>query len=55
MSLADFRAAGQELGSAVADPRFADPAHFDFTLSKDSPALPLGFRPINVSDVGPRR
>ncbi len=55
MSLADFRAAGQELGSAVADPRFADPAHFDFTLAKDSPALALGFRPIDVSDVGPRR
>jgi hypothetical protein len=36
-----------------ADPGCADLANRDFTLAADSPALKLGFRPIDVSDVGP--
>jgi len=38
----------------IADPRCRDPLHGDFTLAPDSPALPLGFEPIDLSDVGPR-
>jgi hypothetical protein len=39
----------------VADPRFKDYAGRDFTLLPDSPALALGFKPIDMSDVGPRQ
>ena len=45
---------GNDVHSVVADPCFKDLARFDFTLAPDSPALALGFRPIDVSDVGPR-
>jgi len=38
----------------IADPRFRDPLHGDFTLAPDSPAPALGFEPIDLSDVGPR-
>jgi hypothetical protein len=34
---------------------FADPAKGDFTLRPESPALKLGFQPIDVSKVGPRK
>ena len=41
--------------SVIADPRFVDPDRFDFRLKPDSPALKLGFKPIDMSTVGPRR
>ena len=50
----DFRAAGMEYGSLVADPLFADAEGHDFRLKENSPAYALGFRDIDVSDVGPR-
>jgi hypothetical protein len=34
---------------------FVDPENGDFTLKPDSPALKLGFEPIDVSKVGPRK
>jgi hypothetical protein len=40
--------------SVVADPLFADAAAFNFTLLPGSPALALGFTPIDMSTVGPR-
>lgn len=45
---------GQDLHSLIADPLFKDVAHHDFTLQPGSPALPLGFHPIDLSTVGPR-
>ena len=45
---------GQDKGSLIADPGFADPAHGDFSLRPDSPAFKLGFKPIDLSAVGPR-
>ena len=45
---------GQDTHSIFVDPKFADVAHRDFTLPPDSPALTLGFHPIDMSDVGPR-
>lgn len=46
---------GLDKDSLVADPLFVDPDKGDFTLKADSPALKLGFVPIDVSKVGPRR
>lgn len=45
---------GFDLHSVVKNPRFKDAKNYDFTLRKDSPALALGFKPIDTSDVGPR-
>lgn len=43
---------GTEDGSLVADPLFRDPENGDFTLCEGSPALRIGFRPIDMSNVG---
>jgi hypothetical protein len=45
---------GNDLHSMVDDPGFEDAANYNFTLIPDSPALRLGFRPVDFSDVGPR-
>jgi hypothetical protein len=49
-----WQAKGLDRGSVVADPLFADPEHGDFSLLPSSPALRLGFRPIDMSRAGPR-
>jgi hypothetical protein len=51
-SLAQWQAKGHEQGSLVADPQFVDPAHGDYHLSLDSPALKLGFKPFEYSKAG---
>jgi hypothetical protein len=43
---------GSEPNSIAADPLFKDPANGDFSLHKDSPALKLGFKPIDMSLIG---
>ncbi len=43
-----------DVGSAVADPLFADAAGLNFTLLAGSPALAMGFQQIDMSTVGPR-
>ncbi|TDE02779.1 right-handed parallel beta-helix repeat-containing protein [Jiangella asiatica] len=40
--------------SVTADPLFVDPDNHDYRLQPDSPALDLGFQPIDLSTVGPR-
>ncbi|HUT95380.1 MAG TPA: right-handed parallel beta-helix repeat-containing protein [Thermoguttaceae bacterium] len=47
-----WQAKGMDRHGLVADPRFVDAARFDFRLQADSPALELGFRPIDTSTVG---
>ncbi|MGD1000594.1 MAG: right-handed parallel beta-helix repeat-containing protein [Candidatus Brocadiia bacterium] len=41
--------------SLIADPLFVAPANGDFSLRPESPAFGLGFKPIDVSQVGPRK
>ncbi|MCX7016671.1 MAG: right-handed parallel beta-helix repeat-containing protein [Candidatus Sumerlaeota bacterium] len=50
-----WRSMGQDAHSLIADPLFADPEKGDFSLKPDSPAFKIGFKPIDVSQVGPRR
>lgn len=44
-----------ETESIVADPMFADYKNNDFTLQENSPALKMGFNPIDTSAVGAKR
>jgi hypothetical protein len=48
------QAAGQDEGSIVADPLFKAPAEGDFTLAADSPALAVGFEPLDPAAAGRR-
>ena len=52
-SWAEWRKRGKDTHSRYADPLFANPDQGDFTLKLGSPALALGFLPIDVSQVGP--
>ena len=54
-SLDDWRAAGQDKHSIVADPLFVDPENGDFRLRPGSPAAKIGFEPWDLMAVGPRR
>ncbi|MFM7135470.1 MAG: right-handed parallel beta-helix repeat-containing protein, partial [Planctomycetota bacterium] len=54
LKLADRQAAGQDEGSIEADPKFAAPEAGDFTLAPDSPALALGFVPLEPEAAGRR-
>jgi hypothetical protein len=56
IDFAEWQRLGHDRQSFVADPRCVDPEHADFTLAPDSPAIDrLGFQPIDLSKVGPRR
>ncbi len=55
LSLDDLQKKGYDVGSIVADAKLKDVANGDVTLPPDSPALKLGFIPIDTSDIGPRR
>lgn len=47
-SFADWQASGQDEGSVIGDPGFRDPAHYDFTLRPDAPAIQaVGFVPFD--------
>ena len=48
----EWQAKGLDRSSCVADPGFVDPERYDFRLKSDSPALELGFVPIDASQAG---
>ena len=54
LTLPEWQQHGQERGSLIADPLFVDPARGNFTLKADSPAVKVGFKPFDLSRVGPR-
>lgn len=54
-TLEQWRARGHDMHSVVADPQFVAPLEEDFRLRPGSPAFQLGFHPLALEDVGPRR
>lgn len=54
-TLAQWRARGHDVHSVIADPLFVAPERGDFRLQPGSPALKLGFHPIDLSTVGVRK
>ncbi len=53
-SFEDWKSLGYEKHSIVADPLFVDPENDDYSLRPESPAFKLGFKPIDLSNVGLR-
>ncbi len=53
-TLEEWQAHGIDKHSLVANPLFVDPDNGDFTLQPESPAFKLGFKPFDLSGVGPR-
>lgn len=47
-----WQKSGRDADSIIADPKFVDPARHDFRLQADSPALALGFVPIDYTQAG---
>jgi hypothetical protein len=54
-TLDQWRQRDHDTHSIIADPLFIDPEMNDFRLRNDSPALKLGFRPIDLRSVGVRK
>ncbi|MBN2314469.1 MAG: right-handed parallel beta-helix repeat-containing protein [Sedimentisphaerales bacterium] len=53
LTFEQWKKTGKDNHSLYADPLFVDPENYDFRLKSESPALALGFKPIDVSRVGP--
>jgi hypothetical protein len=49
----DWQHMGYDFHSIITDPLFIDPENDDYRLHKNSPAFKLGFKPIDISTVGP--
>ena len=54
LSFAGWQADGKDLDARIADPLFVDAEGLDFALRPGSPALAMGFVPIDTSTVGVR-
>jgi hypothetical protein len=54
MKLGAWRQRGHDLHSIIADPQFVNASAFDFDLNPESPALKLGFKPIDTRKIGIR-
>jgi parallel beta-helix repeat protein len=53
-SLEQWKELGYDRHSVVADPLFVDPDNDDYRLRPESPALELGFIPIDMDKIGIR-
>jgi hypothetical protein len=51
-TLEQWQALGYDKHSLYADPMFVDPGNGDYRLKPESPALKLGFKNFDVSNVG---
>ena len=51
-SFADWQSLGLDRRSLVADPQFTNAQERDFRLKPESPALKLGFQPLDLGGVG---
>ena len=52
-SFDDWKKSGQDEGSIIADPKFADANKRDFRLNRDNPALTqIGFKPFDFTKAG---
>ncbi len=51
-TIEQWRARGHDLHSRIADPMFVAPERFDFRLKPGSPALEMGFKPIDFKPAG---
>ena len=49
-----WKARGHDTNSIIADPLFVDAARNDYRLQPGSPAVKLGFKPIDLSTAGVR-
>jgi hypothetical protein len=54
-SFEDWRKRGFDKDSIIEDPLFVNPAMNDFRLRPNSPALKMGFKQIDMSEVGVRK
>ena len=54
-TLTKWKALGYDTHSVEADPLFVDPAHDNYRLKPESPAFTLGFSPIDMDRMGPRK
>ena len=53
-TLVQWQARGQDHGSRIADPLLVERARPELGLKPESPAYQLGFKPIDLTDLGPR-
>lgn len=51
-SFQQWQASGKDLGSIIANPRFANPTQRNFTLLSNSPISEIGFKPFDPSLAG---
>ena len=51
----EWQKRGQDVHSIVADPRFVDAANGNFSLKSGSSTAQIGFVPLDLSSVGPRK
>lgn len=54
ISLSEWQYLGYDTDSEISSPMFLDPSKDDYRLRPDSPALRLGFVPIDMAQIGPR-